>query len=191
MRGIFFLDQRTSIALIFDPASGEKSYHTGDQVAGAAKIAAIHADRVILSRNGRFETLALPRKELHQNPSDIGARKKARSQQAIPRMKRVWQRFQERPESILEWVRLDPAFSDGKFAGVTISPGKDKKFFAQFGLRKGDIVTWVNGVALTDPLKGMAVLGQLSQADTVSIRVRRGSGTHAFTFHKDGRVTKK
>ncbi len=50
-------------AIIAEPGGRERHYRPGEAVPGGAKLAEVHPDRVILERNGRFETLPLTRQE--------------------------------------------------------------------------------------------------------------------------------
>jgi general secretion pathway protein C len=62
LKGILaFGSETASRALIADGSGKEKPYAVGDDVPGGAILKAIHADRVILERSGRFETLRLER----------------------------------------------------------------------------------------------------------------------------------
>lgn len=55
-------------AIIADPSGTEKRYGVGDAVPGGAEVAEIRADRVMLLRNARLETLPLAKQELSLGP---------------------------------------------------------------------------------------------------------------------------
>ena len=79
------------------------------------------------------------------------------------------------PDKLLEIASISEAKDkDGNLTGFRLSPGKNRKLFRSLGLRPGDIVTQVNGIALTDPTKGLMVMNELSSASSISITVKRG-----------------
>lgn len=51
-------------ALIGEPGDRQRPYRPGDRLPGGAQLVEIHADRVLLGRDGRQEVLYLPRGEL-------------------------------------------------------------------------------------------------------------------------------
>lgn len=180
LMGIFFSGSGSSLALIASPGAGEKPYRIGDRLPGGARVTAIHADRVLLDVNGRAETLRLPRKATPNGGGGL----RAGAEQNSPVVRELWDRFRENPETILENLRMEPAYLNGRFEGVTLLSGADPGFLSRFGLKSGDVVTWVNGVELTDPLEGMKVLGTLGGIEALHFRVRRGSETHTFDFFR-------
>lgn len=190
--GIFFTNDQKSRALIGQPGQREKSYQNGDILPGNARITAIYSDRVLLKREQKYETLRLP---TGNKTRTIAQSTRGGTTQLSPKVNsevtKLWNRFRKRPESILTMVHLEPAKENGQFVGVRVSPGANKHFLKKFGLQAGDVVTWINGVELTDPLKGMAVLGQLASAEAVHFRVRRGAVSHTFDFYRSGKAPGK
>ncbi|MBF0125730.1 MAG: hypothetical protein HQM02_00815 [Magnetococcales bacterium] len=184
--GILFVDNNpaNARALIGTPEARERSYGVGESI-GKAVIRAIQADQVILEHNGRQEALRLPKKELSLSQGEGVPQKVQMSPDAKALLGALWNTLQERPESLLEQVRIEPAHVRGKFAGVQLFPGKDPTFLEKFGLRGGDRITWINGVELTDPLKGMTVLGTLGSASALQLRVSRGEETLFFELQRN------
>lgn len=65
LRGLFATeDPERARAIIAAPNGEERSYRVEDELPGGAELSAIYADRIILQRNGRYETLRLPRESL-------------------------------------------------------------------------------------------------------------------------------
>ena len=184
--GIYFTDGQASRALIGVEGKREKIYRIGDRAPNKAQVVAIYSDRVLLKRHQNYETLRLPQGNAQKTTIVSRGGTAYLSSQTNDEIKKIWDQFRKRPESILSMMRMEPAMQGGKFVGVQIFPGSDPQFLAQFGLQSGDVVTWVNGVELTDPLQGMAVLGQLASVEALHLRLQRGSLVHAFDFYRDG-----
>ncbi|MBF0191763.1 MAG: hypothetical protein HQL99_11595 [Magnetococcales bacterium] len=171
-------------AMIVGTDIPEGAYGVGDEV-GPALIRGIEWDRVVLDHHGKLETLRLPKlgsdgDAKAEEPAD--QTKVSAETQAL--IGKLWGQFESRPESILENIRIEPVFVKGQFSGVQLFPGADPKFLEQFGVQAGDVVNWVNGVELNDPMKGMEVLGKLGTAETMQFRVTRGSESLAFEFRR-------
>ena len=60
-------DPEHARAIIADPRGKEEQYAIGEELPGNAELSEIHPDRVILKRNGRFETLRLPKDKMPSN----------------------------------------------------------------------------------------------------------------------------
>lgn len=164
-------------AIIAEQNRNEKSYRIGDSLPGGAELSEIHADRVILRRAGRYETLRLPKQPLSGNEAVLD--QQADSLQLAPEMIKVLTEYrdimQDNPRALIDLVRPVPQQqSGGGFEGFRLYPGNRRELFSKFGLRPGDLVTEINGVVLDNPAKGIEVLNQLKDAQNINLHIRRG-----------------
>ncbi|WP_423824122.1 type II secretion system protein GspC [Salinisphaera sp. SPP-AMP-43] len=171
-------DQRgeRSRALIKNPQGKQDSYKAGQSIVSGVKLQAIYTNRVILDRNGRYETLTLE------------SVKKARSMTGIKRMRSepdqaertvsgqladqigdVRQKILADPSSAQRYIRLRPARQDGNLVGYRIYPGADKALFKKAGLKSGELVTAINGKPLDNPAASLKMLGNLARADSATV----------------------
>ena len=186
--GIVYGTTHTSRALISHSGHRERVYQTGDHLPGGAQLTAIFPDYVIIQQQQRREKIHLP-KASEQPPPTLLANRGGTAYLAPPinaEVTRHWNRLRQRPEEILQMVQLKPTVQNGRFVGITLLPGKNRLLLQRFGLQPGDLITWVNGVELTDPLKGMALVGQLATAEAVHLRLQRGTTSHQFDFYRQG-----
>jgi general secretion pathway protein C len=91
------------------------------------------------------------------------------------------------PQSLMNLVNATPVTEkgSGKLKGYRIRPGKDRKLLGRFGLKSGDVVTSVNGVALDNPIKALEIMRDLSTATSVTLDVERNGVTESFAFQVD------
>lgn len=173
-----------SRALIAQGAD-EQGYAVGDDVARGVTLQAIFPDRVILSRNGRLETLRLERDQPGTGDSAPPAVAEAeeRAPNSPPALAAIRDEVLKDPSKASEYVRVQPANVGGQLKGYRIYPGKDRSAFSAAGLRPGDLVTSVNGVQLDDPAKALQMLGDLGSAGQVNLVVERGGQTQNISIN--------
>lgn len=59
--GVWYAPAGDAYALIGEPGAPQKPYRTGNRLPGGVELAGVEAERVLLRREGKVETLALPR----------------------------------------------------------------------------------------------------------------------------------
>lgn len=173
-----------SRALIAASNGDEDTYAIGDQVLSGVELDRIYADRVILSRNGQYETLRLEK----DAPSNaIGSVDSPRSNSpdasTTAMLGDIRSKILADPTKASSYLRVQPSTVNGQLRGYRIYPGREREAFKQLGLRPGDLVTAVNGVELNDPQNALQLLGDLSQASTVSVTIERGGQAQNLTVN--------
>jgi len=184
LRGLVALDsQQAALAIIAEGGKDENAYKVGDTVPGGAVLHEIHADRVILKRGGRFETLTLPREKMvmgdspaqgTRSPAGSPGSQNVRSSIESLRLKNLRETIMKNPQEAMQLVNAQPVMDGGQLKGYRLNPGRDRKLFGSVGLRPGDIVTNVNGIPLNDMSQMGAVFEQLSSANRLDVTVERG-----------------
>ncbi len=162
-----------SRALIAKSSGEEKPYAIGDDVVSGVSLQAIFADRVILSRNGQYETLRL-NKDAPSTATPTYTPTAAGDAGTTAMLAQIRDEILTDPTKASNYLRVQPANVNGQLRGYRIYPGRERDAFQQLGLRPGDLVTAVNGVQLDDNQKALQLLGDLSQANAVTLTVERG-----------------
>ncbi|MEN8803321.1 MAG: type II secretion system protein GspC [Thiogranum sp.] len=180
LRGVFASeDSAGGRAIVGDPKGKEENYAVGDPLPGGAKLSEIYPDRIILERNGRFETLRLPKDRTNPQPGDTGSRSATRAGSVgTPGKVAAFQKYRNEikrnPSSFMNYVQAAPHREGGKFVGFKLKPGKQADAFEQLGLQSGDVVTAINGVQIDSPSTGMKAMRALGEGDSVSVTLLRG-----------------
>jgi len=167
-------NKAASRALI-SSGSDEKPYSISDAVTPGVTLTAIFPDRVVLSRNGKLETLRLDKDQPNSNDEPIAVAETA-DPGASESLAQIRSQMLANPSKAQDFIRVQPAPGAGGNGqmGYRIFPGRDHSVFTAAGLRPGDVVTSVNGVQLDDPAKSLQLLSDLSQANQVTLTVQRG-----------------
>ncbi|WP_286937954.1 MULTISPECIES: type II secretion system protein GspC [unclassified Pseudoalteromonas] len=185
-------DDKAGIAII-ESQGRQVSYLVEEVVQGTrAEVAQILPDRVILSVNGRFETLMLDGLDFSKKVSmpvlaareaqDMGPQKIEQSELQInatadPDVKEAIIETREEllsePGKLFDYIRVSQAMSDGELIGYRLSPGKEPALFKQMGLQNNDLAVAINGYQLTDLQQAMAAINELRNTSDATITIER------------------
>ena len=179
LRGLFASDDSAGgRAIIGDPKGKEESYAVGDPVPGGAKLSEIYPDRVILERNGRYETLRLPKDRSSASSSAVRTATSTSTGGSGAGQAAAFTKYRnevkQNPAAFLNYVRATPARKNGKFIGFRLQAGKKRGALNELGLKPGDIVTSINSVKIDSPAKGMKAMQALGEGESVNVTLLRG-----------------
>jgi len=163
-------DPEKATAIIAEKGKDAELYHIGDSIPGNASLEEVYADRVILRRAGRLETLRWSENALG------GVSEVSRQEQSRPAPTPVEgdtaDMLQQR-QTIIKQLSLSPV-SDGSNQGYTLGKRAPKQMLAQVGLEPGDVILSVNGHGLGTEESDVAALESFKQTQQASIVVQRG-----------------
>ncbi|MDQ1362340.1 MAG: ral secretion pathway protein [Pseudomonadota bacterium] len=186
LKGVLAGGAKIAFAIIAQGQGGaEEFYGLGDQVSGAV-LREVHADRVILERNGRFETLRLP-EEFGGNsftPEPDGDDNAAYSNPSSPGeiIANIRQKVLRNPTAFGEYAIPLPYNENGRLRGYKLQPQGDRSLFDAVGLSPDDVIIEINGVELNDPTKGIKALRSLQRAKSIDAKVLRNGAEVPMHF---------
>jgi general secretion pathway protein C len=160
-------------SVIIEGARGEsKTYYVGASIEGAdgATLHSVYADRVLLDRSGRLETLRLP-KELTASAGAPMAMPSPLPQP--PQQGSLREVIGDNASRLTDIMRPVPHVQEGQIVGFRLNPGRDRGAFEALGFQPGDVVTDINGTVLDDPSQALQIyqaLGESSQANVTVLR---------------------
>lgn len=169
-----------SRAMIKDDNGEQRAYAVGDTVAGGVTLYAIYANRVILDRGGRYETLTLEREKTAEGVQRVERGERVTGA-AAERLGDIRGELLNDPSKISQYIRLQPERRDGNLVGYRVYPTGERELFNELGLRRGELVTAVNGIELGDARGNMEVLRKLSQAGSVTVTLGNGGERRTMT----------
>lgn len=173
LRGVLSSDEPEGArAIIAEPNGNENFFRVGSALPGGAELKEIYADRIILMRAGRHETLRLPREAMEGAVSSPAQADSGNSAGEL--LGEYRDKMADNPQALMELARPVPYTDANGFAGFRLFPGSKPALFARMGLQPGDIVKEVNGVILDNPMKGAEVMQQVRDSQQLSLRVQRG-----------------
>jgi general secretion pathway protein C len=190
LRGIIAEDQKhLGIAIIQqDNKKDEKPFSVKQSVFGLATLEEIYDDRVILLRNGKFETLRLPEDALSRehflNSAEVKA---ARKRTATDFRNRV---LNGDGEDLVKLFGFDTAYKNGGFIGFTVMALGEEglEMMEILGIQDHDLITVVNGLRLSESLEALEKLKDLKDATSVDIIIERDGNEIPFHFEFDAPI---
>lgn len=186
LKGVFASSNpKQALAIIAASKGEDKTYHIGDKVSGGALLHAVYDDRIILKRNGKLETLRLPKSKLDSkaiytppaskkdsSPVSRVRSNRSSSQDQSSRLRKIRDTLLKDPAKIWQQVRINPVMKNGAVQGYTLVHN-DQKLMKALNLRKTDIITAVNGELLSDPATLYGLMASLSKQSSLELSVER------------------
>ena len=161
-------DRGRSSAIIAERGGDAELYHIGDGIPGNATLEEIYADRVILRRQGRLETLRLNElKGLAGGVTQV-TEPEPRTPAPSPETELAQQRT-----ALIRQLGLQPV-TDGATEGYKIGDRAPQQLIEQVGLQPGDVVASVNGYPLGTEESDLAALQSYMESQAATIVVQRG-----------------
>lgn len=173
-------DPSLSLAVIANRGQ-QNTYGVNETIDGTrATVKAISSDRIIISNNGRDETLMLEGVEYTKISNErnttgssgtvLGNNRQNSNQGELDKIRAE---MAKNPQSVLKYIRLSQVSENGSIKGYRVNPGKDRKLFDSVGLKPGDIATRLNGVDLTDPAAMGSLWKNMSEMTELNLTVQR------------------
>jgi len=177
-----------SSAIVEGPNKKQEIYYIGDKLpSGGAVVKEIFTQYMIISRQGKHEKLTLftvlKTKQLSEAQLSARSLTDLTSNTFITNKLNKYKgiAFKE-PSALNGIVSIRPVVKDDKFIGYQLSPGIDSRFFAQAGLKRGDVLTSINGIKLDSPNKGLSLMSSLALSSDLELTVDRGGEQLSFKY---------
>ncbi|MQM38885.1 Type II secretion system protein C [wastewater metagenome] len=163
-------------------------YRPGDALPGGARLEGIRRDHVILSRDGRRETLALPentdRPPQPQRSEVPLASSRPDSAPSRPQtLAGLRDRLLSEPGAVQRLLQPTPVRDNaGALIGFRLRGGGDVLYTAT-GLEPDDVITAVDDVRLDNGGSAVQALQRLGNAGQVTLTVRRNGSERQITLN--------
>jgi len=161
----------------------EDTYAPGDKVSSAT-LKEIYADRVILERGGKLETLRMPKDNssnlIKRSRPDLSRSYKPEGPGAV--LSDIRKQILKNPTSFGKYAIPVPYNENGRLRGYRLQPQGDRSLFDAVGLDPKDVIIAINGVELNNPTKGLKALRSLQKAKSIDITVLRNGAEMPLHF---------
>ncbi|MCK5522418.1 MAG: type II secretion system protein GspC [Thiomargarita sp.] len=190
LQGIYYSsNSQISRAMIAAKDGKSAAYRIRQSLPNGVILHEIYPKKVILLRNGQYETLRFLKNKKSDKSQFLTKRdKKMRrgKRQSNERPEKLLGNYQRQlqtnPNALIKLIRISPVNQGNRFLGYRLKPGRNAAILSQFNLQTGDILTSVNGVKLDSPLKGLGVIQQLATANQIDLEVLRNGSITSLSF---------
>lgn len=181
-----------SLAAIEDSASVRNQVGVGDLISGA-RVVRIERDRIILDNQGRLEEITFPEDgsaalAVPPPPQSLRAHRAAPlaarpTESLSERLRKLAQQAQPsgRPTDAggyLDQMRVLPSYDvQGWLEGLKVSWVQEGSPVAQSGIQVGDLITGVNGEALSSPTEGIQAFRDVPRGTAIAVEAVRAGST--------------
>lgn len=164
-------------------------YRVSDElpVNGEVVLAKVLADRVVIENSGRYEIIRLFESTGLEDSLQVATtaasvkapaagtviRSGGQSTEASDIAAQYRDQLYGNPESLADVVRISAVRRGNDLVGYRIAPGKAAREFTALGFKSGDIVTRVNGLALSDPSNTVRLYQEMRSAKAASFELTR------------------
>ncbi len=204
LRGVYAATEADLAGAMIEANNKQDVYRIGSKLPGATglKLHKILADRVIMSRGDKFETLLIEdfvagstsrsiirttnRNNIPEKVSPASADNKVIDRRQDKKLSSDLLKLRSKltdPQSLGELVSISPAMSEqNEFQGFRLAPGKNRALFGRMGLRRNDVLTEINGINLSDPSSSFSLMEQISNAEEITMTINRGGRNMNILF---------
>ncbi len=169
-------DPNEGFAIISDSEGTEGVYRVGAGLAGNARVEEIYNDRVVISRDGNFESLRLPgagdgstSHEWIVNGTSANAGMLNTAQILTVALPQLRNQLNLKSGELTNTYGLIPVTT----GGYRLSLGRGARQMTDLGLQSGDIIEAANGVKLNDQAAVENVIQQVMKGQRLILQIRR------------------
>ena len=205
LTGIVALAENGLGSAVIKSGATEQVYAVGDALpaSGQVVLSKVMPEQVVIDNNGTYELiklydkpgLSIPSRPSTQESSAIksmappsqpnaGASEKSGEQSALASQYRA--RLYENPQSLAQVVSVAPVRDNDGIVGYRITPGQDRAAFDAFGFKAGDVVTAVNGLALSDASNSIKLYQMMKDATLATFDINRDDRTVTISVDLTG-----
>jgi type II secretion system protein C len=171
------LSSNKQLALISQGKATPKLFGIGDALMPGAVLQEVATNFVIYEHQNKRKKLLL---ELvtHFAPSSATKRTQpTRKRRVSPQLRRRIVKYKrtlnDNPLTLANLFVGRPVMNNGELKGLAIMPGSDPELFNYIGFQENDIVTSINGIAVTDYTQLRALTSKLDNMDNAVVQITR------------------
>jgi general secretion pathway protein C len=163
----------------------------GDALSAGVTIVSIAPDRVVISNQGRLESIAFPEPQsLDQAPApsatSLTGKSNGSSSPVAPAVRKQVDEIMHNPQSLLRFVTVSPVQEDGALSGYALRPVPGQEALMRaLGLTPGDVLTSVDGMPVNEPSLLPRVMQVLNSGQPIQVLVERGGQPLSVTINLD------
>ncbi len=171
LKGTVFTRSLKPLAIIQDLSSGKVNMYEAGETIGNIRILEIRRAEVVLQDGQAQYVLAMPYGGVSQPPAlAINVNKKG---EVLYMNKNEITRAMSMLPQLAREIKIAPYFDKGKPQGLRLSSVKDGSIFEKAGVKSGDVVKSINGMALNSPAQVFLAYKNLKSEKNFKVDILR------------------
>jgi hypothetical protein len=173
-------NNREGFAHLGVDATSPQTYAAGALLANGARLSEIYSTYIVLERDGQSVRLYVQGAGAKGITPALASLTTVGGTPPTPILLAV------ADKALTNYLRPSPVFEGDALTGFQVYPGKDEPTFAALGLKPGDVIVSMDGVAVSSADTTLAQLDTLLHGSALRAEVRRDG--HLHTVSLDGSV---
>ena len=174
--------RRNSFAVIEETANRKQGlYKTGDTILDAT-IRRILRGKVVLRVDDKDEVLEMKQNDLASNKGNRSAQSGSGEGYTITVGRKDLQDSISNINQLLTEVRIRPNMNKGKPDGLALTYIKQGSMFMKLGLKRGDVITGLNGKPINSPEDAFSFYKSLETGSDISLSIRRNGKSETINY---------
>jgi len=157
-------------------AASPQTYRAGAILANGARIEEIHADHVVLARDGQRQRIYM------DGTAPAGHQLSDNALALVGGVKAQAAAIANSADELTNHIRVAPVYAGPVVRALKVYPTQHSTVFAGLGLEPGDHITAIDGRAVTDFAQAIASLRQLSGGVAVLVTIERNGRSTALSL---------
>ncbi|MFO7832048.1 MAG: type II secretion system protein GspC [Desulfuromonadaceae bacterium] len=171
-------------------------YRVGDPIATSARVVKIERLRVYVENSDasisilELDEQFAPNSTATSTSSTEGSSTSASGSDGVQQVNDTsWRISSERAEqirtniaSVVRQARVEPVVAQGQTQGFVVKYIQPGTLLTEMGLKRGDVIKQVNGIALDSPEKGLQVFQQLRESKSMDLSIERNNTPMTFKY---------
>ncbi len=174
--------RENSFAVIEETAKKRQGlYKTGDKVLDAT-IRRILREKVVLRVGDKDEVLEMTQNDLASKKGGRTAQSQSGEGHTITVGRKDLQDSIKNINQLLTEVRIRPNMNKGKPDGLALTYIKQGSMFTKLGLKRGDVITGLNGKPINSPEDAFSFYKSLEMGSDISLSIRRDGENETINY---------
>ncbi|PCI45148.1 MAG: hypothetical protein COB41_02450 [Proteobacteria bacterium] len=185
--GTVVADDKSAAVILMQGKRKQQLFFVGESMQPGVTLKQVEAGTIVVDHGGKLERIEIAKGKALVSPSNFRgtanrsfSRPSNVSTQQVSRtmLNGQLQNFSQ----LLSQARVSPHFANGKTDGFLIRAIVPGSLYDKVGLKNGDVIRKVNGIAITGPQQAMAMMQKLQKAVSVDVEIERGGSVQQMHY---------
>jgi len=186
--GTVVADDKSAAVILMQGKRKQQLFFIGEELQPGVTLKQVEVGAIVVNHGGKLERIEIAEGKSMGSASNFRSTNHGiassgshvrRQQVSRSMLNGQLQNFSQ----LLSQARVYPHFANGKSDGFLIRAIVPGSLYDKVGLKNGDIIRKVNGIAITGPQQAMAMMQKLQKAASVDVEIQRGGSVQQMHYN--------